>query len=281
MRVFFIDNIKSKLVEVLKTSLPSAQQVKFGVAFVKQSGFSLIEEEFKKCLENGGKIELLIGLDFRITDPQVLQTLYELSKGSQGLLLFCCRTSLIEEVPTFHPKIYFFLLPEKARIVVGSSNLTKGGLLENVEANLMMEGNSDEPIVREIGGFFETLKIEYNLFTPDREYIEKYASIFKDISRKGKQIVRRERIRKKFEELEEKEQKLPKPEKLTGWLGLVYERLPIGTFSVEDVYAYKNDFRKAYPDNRHIRAKIRQVLQRLRDMGLIKHVDRGKWAREK
>jgi type II restriction enzyme len=34
---------------------------------------------------------------------------------------------------------------------------------------------------------------------------------------------------------------------------------------------------KLHPDNRHIKDKIRQQLQVLRDLGLLLHIDRGLW----
>jgi hypothetical protein len=36
-------------------------------------------------------------------------------------------------------------------------------------------------------------------------------------------------------------------------------------------------FKKLYPGNRNIEAKIRQQLQHLRDAGLLEHVAAGRW----
>ena len=37
------------------------------------------------------------------------------------------------------------------------------------------------------------------------------------------------------------------------------------------------ELEKLHPDNRHVRDKIRQQLQVLRDMGLLQHIGRGVW----
>jgi type II restriction enzyme len=48
-------------------------------------------------------------------------------------------------------------------------------------------------------------------------------------------------------------------------------------FSNEDVYAYERELEALHPDNRHIRDKIRQQLQVLRDRGFLVHLGRNRW----
>jgi type II restriction enzyme len=65
-----------------------------------------------------------------------------------------------------------------------------------------------------------------------------------------------------------------------GWtldvLNLVH-RLGNAEFSNDDVYAFDRELEQLHPDNRHIRPKIRQQLQVLRDAGLLLHVKTGHW----
>jgi len=49
-------------------------------------------------------------------------------------------------------------------------------------------------------------------------------------------------------------------------------------FSLADVYAFENDLQRLHPDNRHVRDKIRQQLQVLRDAGRIQFVSRGQYS---
>ncbi|HYN83746.1 MAG TPA: DpnI domain-containing protein [Pyrinomonadaceae bacterium] len=49
-------------------------------------------------------------------------------------------------------------------------------------------------------------------------------------------------------------------------------------FSNSDVYAFQHLLERLHPNNRHVRDKIRQQLQVLRDMGILIHVARGVWA---
>jgi type II restriction enzyme len=48
-------------------------------------------------------------------------------------------------------------------------------------------------------------------------------------------------------------------------------------FTNDDVYAFSRELEKLHPDNRHIKDKIRQKLQVLRDAKLLVHVGSGVW----
>ena len=50
---------------------------------------------------------------------------------------------------------------------------------------------------------------------------------------------------------------------------------PTGDFTTAYAYAFTRELDKLHPDNRHVRDKIRQQLQVLRDAGLLLHVERG------
>jgi type II restriction enzyme len=49
-------------------------------------------------------------------------------------------------------------------------------------------------------------------------------------------------------------------------------------FSLSDVYCYTQELQALHPSNRHVREKIRQQLQRLRDMGLLEFAGGGKYS---
>jgi len=54
-------------------------------------------------------------------------------------------------------------------------------------------------------------------------------------------------------------------------------RLGKKEFSTADAYTFTHELEKLHPDNRHVRDKIRQQLQVLRDVGLRIHIERGVW----
>lgn len=57
----------------------------------------------------------------------------------------------------------------------------------------------------------------------------------------------------------------------------IVESLGKSTFSNDDVYAFEHALQELHPNNRHIRDKIRQQLQKLRDRNLLLHVGRNCW----
>ena len=53
--------------------------------------------------------------------------------------------------------------------------------------------------------------------------------------------------------------------------------VPANEFTNDDVYAFERELEALHPGNRHIRDKIRQQLQVLRDTGFLVHAGRASW----
>ena len=65
-----------------------------------------------------------------------------------------------------------------------------------------------------------------------------------------------------------------------GWLLDVLkcgEKIPTSPLSSSHVYAFEPELKKKHPGNHHIKDKIRQQLQVLRDKGFIDFVGRGRY----
>jgi len=65
-----------------------------------------------------------------------------------------------------------------------------------------------------------------------------------------------------------------------GWLADVLasiRKLDKEVFSLADVYAFEGELSELHPRNKHIRPKIRQQLQVLRDQGVIEFLGRGRY----
>ena len=59
----------------------------------------------------------------------------------------------------------------------------------------------------------------------------------------------------------------------------VVRSLPEPRFRLADVYSRAEELRVLHPGNLHIREKIRQQLQRLRDMGFVEFLGGGRYLR--
>lgn len=67
---------------------------------------------------------------------------------------------------------------------------------------------------------------------------------------------------------------------LRGWtldVLKIARSLKVGQFSLGELYAHEGELKSRHPTNRHVHAKIRQQLQRLRDLGIIEFVGSGSY----
>lgn len=70
-----------------------------------------------------------------------------------------------------------------------------------------------------------------------------------------------------------------KPES-RGWTALALNAIrKIGKREIrlDEVYAFEEEMHAAYPQNSHVRDKIRQQMQVLRDLGYLEFVGRGEY----
>lgn len=85
-------------------------------------------------------------------------------------------------------------------------------------------------------------------------------------------------VRDSFRRLKPLEEISPKERGWTLDVLRIVRSLGKGEFSNDDVYAFAPRLEQLHPNNRHVRDKIRQQLQVLRDRGFLTQVRRGVWA---
>jgi type II restriction enzyme len=70
------------------------------------------------------------------------------------------------------------------------------------------------------------------------------------------------------------------PPSLRGWtldVLSVIRRLGKQDFSLQEVYGFESELKAQHPRNENVRPKIRQQLQVLRDLGMIKFAGDGRY----
>lgn len=149
---FFESGISNKIIELLEHSL----KADIAVAYLRSGGYLQIEDALEEFLcRRKTMLRILCGVGgFNITQPEPLKDLYaKIAKyGPKKLKL------KIWKGAKFHPKVYIFQKWQRASIIVGSSNLTGGGIGEgNIEANVLIQGNLKDPIIHDIREFFKTI----------------------------------------------------------------------------------------------------------------------------
>ena len=104
------------------------------VAFVTKSGAELVARELTLA---GKRADIFVGIRNGVTTREGLEALlrsganlYYVDTGARDLL--------------FHPKIYICRCGNQATGIVGSANLTVGGLRNNIESSVVFELNLDQ-----------------------------------------------------------------------------------------------------------------------------------------
>ncbi len=109
------------------------------IAFVKRSGTRHIEGGLASFARNHD-VEIIAGIDHRGTSYEGLENLLHAVSPGGRVVIFHNPT-----FRTFHPKIYLFKSSVAADMVVGSGNLTGGGLFVNYEAGVRLRLNLANP----------------------------------------------------------------------------------------------------------------------------------------
>ncbi|MBW3622770.1 MAG: hypothetical protein KY468_05095 [Armatimonadetes bacterium] len=280
MRIGLLDNQKRLLLDAFHQVLPQAEKAFFAVAFMKSSGLDLIESPIYDCLDGGGQIEFIVGLDFHTTDALSLRKLKTIAEAHQNFSFFCY-SDPSDNTRSYHPKLYLMTHNDILTSIIGSSNLTIGGLKTNVEINTIIDFHKDSEEAENLVDTYIHIKYQPTRFIPDDTYLDAYETVSNDV-RKYK-TPKSSKLKEALNLLRQQEELLPSPyispDKLKGWQKLVFDHLPDEEFKTDDVYAYSLVFQEVFPENKNIEAKIRQQLQQLRDLGLLLHLGKNRWVK--
>lgn len=189
LEVRFVRKLREGLLEL---SAPNYGKIDVAVAYVKETGLDVLESMSVK-IDRG-----IVGDAFAITQPEALERL--LKEGSR------IRMAQVA-TGTFHPKLYMVPYDDSLGAIVGSANLTGGGLEANEEASIALRGHNDETPIPSLLEYYRGLW-DANAVVLDQDWLEQYrkdypykrreidettgASVITDVSLKvaGKQVDR-------------------------------------------------------------------------------------------
>jgi len=151
-------------------SAPDLGALTVVVAWARSGGLRRFEDEICSFRERGGHFQLILGIDEGVATVPGLQLALQLADSP---FVFHDRGAR-----TFHPKIYLAEGPGRAMLLVGSSNLTAGGLYSNYEASLEAEfalpAEEDEQALTAVRGYVSTLRADEELCLPlDQKLLER------------------------------------------------------------------------------------------------------------
>lgn len=134
-------------------SLPLADSAWFVVAWTQLSGLEPLAPAMNDLRARGGAAEAIVGIDGGIATREALDRAVELFDP--------IHVFHDPSMRTFHPKLYVLESAADVLVVVGSSNLTGGGLFLNYEANVSMRlkrgDTTDDRLIEQVKGYRATL----------------------------------------------------------------------------------------------------------------------------
>lgn len=139
----------------IKGNLILYNEAYFAVAFLKMSGLNKIIQTIKELLKSGGKIIIIAGQNFALTEPEALHALRKLFQLYKSSKLYLAKAHSANIV--FHQKLYLFKSSNDCCIISGSANITEGGLVNNKETSLMVTCNEADTIWNDAKKYFDSL----------------------------------------------------------------------------------------------------------------------------
>jgi hypothetical protein len=131
------------------------------VAWAKRSGLSRAMIDLQAIRSRGGKVVTIVGLSEGGATEQGLKALIGLS--DEPYVFY-------DASRTFHPKVYLASGESHALLLVGSHNLTAGGLAWNYEAGIWCEldltSEPDKEILEDVIAYFNRLLADTNVCVP-------------------------------------------------------------------------------------------------------------------
>ena len=140
---------RARFFETLSIGLERGPWTDFSiaVAWARENAVGSMTPVLRQFLQGGGRFKITVGIGLLGTSSEALEGLLAL-EAFGAAETFIYHNEATEE--TFHPKIFLFSARDRARLIVGSSNLTDGGLATNVEAALELESAVDGAAIVEV-----------------------------------------------------------------------------------------------------------------------------------
>ena len=183
MSTSVIQNSELALGEIMRTELVGVDRFCAASAFLNSGGLDTVFPALEQILEGEGAVSIVHGADFRITDPNAINRLMGLDDHYAKMTYRVHLGWDLSQSHRFHPKLYFWTADYRSyTAVVGSSNLTYGGLFSNIEVNTIIRGSAGEGSIAHCLGIFEGILAHSSLVSPNRKFAEKYSELYQRAS---------------------------------------------------------------------------------------------------
>lgn len=141
MEFVYQPSVSARLGDYLKSNFSEDwTHFRAAVAFIKRSGVQHVAPALAEFARTR-HVEIIAGIDHQGTSLEGLKDLLGAVSPKGRIVVFHNRLPF-----TFHPKVYLFKSPIAADVMIGSGNLTEGGLFTNYEAGLRVILDVSDPM---------------------------------------------------------------------------------------------------------------------------------------
>ncbi|NLW08683.1 MAG: hypothetical protein GX036_02335 [Firmicutes bacterium] len=164
------------LFKYLRAAIAEALEIRFLVAFITESGARLLAKPLREAADRGTPITILTGTYLYNTEPYALEYLVERIGPALRLQVYA------ETGRSFHPKAYFFTMPEDSEVFISSANLSWTALTTGVEWSYRLRRSLVPADYEMFAGEYQRLLTEHS-FPVTKEFIREYWREWKEKNR--------------------------------------------------------------------------------------------------
>lgn len=141
------------------------------IAYLKLSGLTDIAKMLDAAIASKTKLRIMVGTDQYVTDPKALWELLRRVSGSTRATAYLVQP---DSKNTFHPKLIYAIKGNTADVLVGSANLTHGGMAANVEASIRLRLASPSILMSSLTRFIDSILADTRTVTLNAVSIGQY-----------------------------------------------------------------------------------------------------------
>lgn len=166
---------------VLTNALKKADRVRLATAFAHPSGW----KHFREGIAHGNaSVRLLTGLEYCQTNPELLREWLELQSRNPKRI----EAKLASPETFFHPKVLIvtFAKSKSDFAIVGSGNLSQGGIDSNTECSVYVQGTD---LIEELVCWFDIEFARKSATRLNRDRIEEYEPFYERNNKRRKKLL--------------------------------------------------------------------------------------------
>jgi HKD family nuclease len=144
--IFLANSENKQIIDYISDLFERSYKIDIAVAFLSFGGWELIKPILSKWItQNNRKIRLLVRKDRNFPHKKAVNEINEIDNIDFKYY----------QSRNFHAKQWIFYIENSVYVLIGSANLTRNGLINNAEANILTKLTLNDPELQKIEDTFQ------------------------------------------------------------------------------------------------------------------------------